>query len=179
MQKSFALFTNQGSKQYTLCKVKLMCMDNILWIMLCATHVPFSHSHSRVYFLFLCSAYALIMLHWVALHICVIVHCQQRSYFLRDFHYQPILAHQQQQWQVFDTVGKYFVPCYAIFRFLCWNVEADETAEVKGVFTGPRCLWGPVYGSQCTYFPTRTLLRLCWCDSGWWWYQLNTSWWCQ
>ena len=22
-------------------------------------------------------------------------------------------------------------------------------------------------------------LRLCWCDSGWWWYQLNTSWWCQ
>ena len=67
MQKSVALFTNQRSKQYTLCKVKLMCMDNILWIILSAFHVPFSHSHSLVYFLFLCSAYALNMLHWVAL----------------------------------------------------------------------------------------------------------------
>ena len=25
------------------------------------------------------------------------------------------------------------------------------------------------------YLHPRTLLRLCWCDSGWWWYQLNTS----
>ena len=24
-----------------------------------------------------------------------------------------------------------------------------------------------------------TLVKVCWCDSGWWWYQLNTSWWCQ
>ena len=22
-------------------------------------------------------------------------------------------------------------------------------------------------------------LKLCWCDSGWWWYRLNTNWWCQ
>ena len=25
------------------------------------------------------------------------------------------------------------------------------------VFTGPRCLWGPVYGSRCLYLCTRTL----------------------
>ena len=24
----------------------------------------------------------------------------------------------------------------------------------------------------------RDFVKLCWCDSGWWWYQLNTSWWC-
>ena len=32
------------------------------------------------------------------------------------------------------------------------------------------------YGSRCL---SQTFLKLCWCDSSWWWYQLNTSWWCQ
>ena len=40
------------------------------------------------------------------------------------------------------------------------------------VFTGPRCLWGPVYGSRCLYLCTRPLVET-WCDSVWWWYQLN------
>ena len=26
-------------------------------------------------------------------------------------------------------------------------------AEDCSVFTGPRCLWGPVYGSRCLYLP--------------------------
>ena len=43
------------------------------------------------------------------------------------------------------------------------------------IFTGPRCLWGPVYGSRCLYVCTYDrFVKLCWCDSGWWWYQLNT-----
>ena len=43
------------------------------------------------------------------------------------------------------------------------------------LFTGPRCLWGPVYGSRCLYVPPyNRFVKLCWCDSGWWWYQLNT-----
>ena len=38
------------------------------------------------------------------------------------------------------------------------------------------CLWGPVYGSRCLYLTTyKNFVKLCWCDSGWWWYQLNTS----
>ena len=43
-------------------------------------------------------------------------------------------------------------------------------------FTGPRCLWGPVYGSRSLYVTPyiRDFVKLCWCDSGWWWYQLNT-----
>ena len=33
-------------------------------------------------------------------------------------------------------------------------------------------LWVPV--SLCT---SGSFVKLCWCDSGWWWCQLNTSWW--
>ena len=48
------------------------------------------------------------------------------------------------------------------------------------IFTGPRCLWGPVYGSRCLYLchSLQDFVKLCWCDSGCWWYQLNTSCWC-
>ena len=45
------------------------------------------------------------------------------------------------------------------------------------IIAGPRCPWGPVYGSRCLYSSTyiqELWLRLCSCDSGWWWYQLNT-----
>ena len=27
--------------------------------------------------------------------------------------------------------------------------------------------------------PSKNFVKLCWCDSGSWWYQLNTDWWCQ
>ena len=42
------------------------------------------------------------------------------------------------------------------------------------IFIGPRCPWSDlcVRMSGCPY----TLLRLNWCDSGWWGYQLNTNW---
>ena len=37
-------------------------------------------------------------------------------------------------------------------------------------------LWGSIYGSGCLFVvcPRLTLMRLTWCDSGWWRYQLNT-----
>ena len=35
-------------------------------------------------------------------------------------------------------------------------------------------LWVPVSLTPYKYF-----VKLHWCDSGWWWYQLNASWWCQ
>ena len=42
----------------------------------------------------------------------------------------------------------------------------------ESIFTGPRCLWGPVYGSRCLYLcHSGSFVKLCWC---WWWYQLNT-----
>ena len=34
-------------------------------------------------------------------------------------------------------------------------------------------------GPSLSNSKTDTFLKLCWCDSGWWWCQLNTSWWCQ
>ena len=37
-------------------------------------------------------------------------------------------------------------------------------------------LWVPV---SLTPSLRELWLRLYWYDSGWWWYQLNTSWWCQ
>ena len=40
------------------------------------------------------------------------------------------------------------------------------------IFTGPRC---PVYGSRClSLCHSKSFLKLFRCDSGWWWYQLNT-----
>ena len=53
-----------------------------------------------------------------------------------------------------------------------WNGWTSFVLEFWVLFTGPRCLWGPVYGSRCTYI--LDFVKLCWCDSGWWWYQLNT-----
>ena len=35
-------------------------------------------------------------------------------------------------------------------------------------------LWVPV-----SVTTSKTFLKLCWCDSGGWWYLLNTGWWCQ
>ena len=50
-----------------------------------------------------------------------------------------------------------------------------ELIETNLIFTGPRCPRGPVYGSRCLSLPTsKSFLKLYWCDSGWWWYQLNT-----
>ena len=52
-----------------------------------------------------------------------------------------------------------------LLSFLKWGQKLN-------VFTGPRCLWGPVYGSRCLYVtPSDSFVKLCWC---WWWYQLNT-----
>ena len=48
--------------------------------------------------------------------------------------------------------------------------------ERETIFIGPRYTWGPIYGSECLKC---TLFRLNWCDSGWWRYQLNSSWWYQ
>ena len=60
--------------------------------------------------------------------------------------------------------------------FLVWNLVHISICKwtphlKKAFFTGPRCLWGPVYGSRPLY---KTFVKLCWCDSGLWWYQLNT-----
>ena len=56
-----------------------------------------------------------------------------------------------------------------------WKVVVFLILARNNVFTGPRCLWGPVYGSRCLYVPPyNRFVKLCWCDSGWWWYQLNT-----
>ena len=47
------------------------------------------------------------------------------------------------------------------------------------VFIGPRCPWGPIYGSGClSQTESKTFLKPNWCDSGWWWYKLNTYWQC-
>ena len=47
-------------------------------------------------------------------------------------------------------------------------------------FIGPRCPWGPIYGSGCLkQTDSNTLCRLNWYDSGWWRYKLNTNWKCQ
>ena len=32
------------------------------------------------------------------------------------------------------------------------------------IFTGPRCLWGPVYGSRCQSLPRYTFLKFCRCE---------------
>ena len=42
---------------------------------------------------------------------------------------------------------------------------------------GPRCPWGPIYGSgSLSQTNWDTFCRLNWCDSGWWRYQLDTNW---
>ena len=43
-----------------------------------------------------------------------------------------------------------------------------------------RCFDFPGVRSRCLSVRAyKTFLKLCWYDSGWWWYQLNASWWCQ
>ena len=45
------------------------------------------------------------------------------------------------------------------------------------IFIGPRCPWGPIYGSGCLSLSEyKTFCRLNWCDSGWWIYKHNTNW---
>ena len=45
------------------------------------------------------------------------------------------------------------------------------------IFIGPRCPWGPIYGSGCLKLTDwESFCKLNWCDSGWWIYQLNTNW---
>ena len=45
------------------------------------------------------------------------------------------------------------------------------------MFIGPRCLWGPIYGSgSLKLTESKTFCRLNWCDSGWWRYKLYTNW---
>ena len=45
------------------------------------------------------------------------------------------------------------------------------------LFIGPRCPWGPIYGfASLSLSDWDTFLKLNWCDSGWWKYQLNTNW---
>ena len=30
-------------------------------------------------------------------------------------------------------------------------VKVHSSTNIRAVFTGPRCLWGPVYGSRCLF----------------------------
>ena len=58
------------------------------------------------------------------------------------------------------------IPHRLLYKIFYWAQEM--------FFTGPRCLWGPVYGSRSLYIPPYdSFVKLYWCDSGWWWYQLN------
>ena len=62
---------------------------------------------------------------------------------------------------------------------MCWVskiVPYKTKFSIFSLFIGPRCTWGPIYGSQSLL---ETLLELNWSDSSWSSYQLNTSWYCQ
>ena len=68
----------------------------------------------------------------------------------------------------------------AIFSPLAWlvrlvtNMRSGQwfVVSVSGLvvflsfFIGSRCTWGPIYESRC--LSLTTLLKLYWCDSGWW-----------
>ena len=69
--------------------------------------------------------------------------------------------------------------CWDLFSLYLptwWEVKCRlVNVKFSIFFTGPRCLWGPVYGSRCLYLSiSGSFGWLCWCNSGWWWYQLNT-----
>ena len=53
----------------------------------------------------------------------------------------------------------FFLVLFPIFQNLKWG-------PFSLVFFGPRCPWGPIYGSGCLWL--EDLCRLSWCDSGWW-----------
>ena len=59
---------------------------------------------------------------------------------------------------------------------LRWGGVKNGWFRARLIFIGPRCPWGPIYGSGCLSLTKRPICRLNWCDSGCWRYQLNTNW---
>ena len=73
--------------------------------------------------------------------------------------------------EVFETISLKYMQCVSflsLYVFQCVSFLLDP--GVPGVRSmGP----GLSMSLQDLW------LRLCWCDSGWCWYQLDASWWCQ
>ena len=66
---------------------------------------------------------------------------------------------------------------FSVSRVLCLSPRFSASRSIPAFFIGPRCPWGPIYGSgSLSLTDSKTLCRLNWCDSGWWRYQLNTNW---
>ena len=55
---------------------------------------------------------------------------------------------------------------------LCKEINFLPDPGVSGVRS-----MGP--GVSIYVTTSRSFVKLYWCDYGWWWYQLNTNWWCQ
>ena len=55
--------------------------------------------------------------------------------------------------------------------FVAQILKVTKAMNWQSVFIGPRCPWGPIYGSWCqsvTHY--KTICRLNWCYAGWCWY---------
>ena len=60
------------------------------------------------------------------------------------------------------------------------QLPPEFVAMGRWIFIGPRYTWGPIYGSKSLSVRNKLMFGwLNWCDSGWWIYQLNSSWWYQ
>ena len=79
-------------------------------------------------------------------------YCASRS--RNQLRIKEILGPLSHSWK--NSKGKFIAPLYLM------NVKNNSNRITVNWFHSSSELW----------------LKLCWCDSGWWWYQLNTNW-CQ
>ena len=70
------------------------------------------------------------------------------------------------------------ITALALSEFCNWCIPMKNwiLMLVCFLFIGPRCPWGPIYGSSSLSQTERGLSRLNWCDSGCWRYQLDSNW---
>ena len=59
-----------------------------------------------------------------------------------------------------------------------WNIQWEPRKRLLLDFYRTQVSLGSSLWVPVSLTPYDIFVKLYWCDSGWWWYQLNTSWWC-
>ena len=80
-----------------------------------------------------------------------------------------------QSWIVWDIIEIYLIQVFSFPWMNPRDVWYANPFNNIDIFIGPRCPWGPIYGSGClslSELPCTDLTDV----TEWWRYQLNTNW---
>ena len=106
---------------------------------------------------------------------------------LGNFHFEPVGTSLQNLYEANElllclllqiTPVKIITCSSSVWRFIkspCKNSKEEilplrcpQMLSCTEIFIGPRCPWGPIYGSWCpSVRHYKTMCGLNWCDSGW------------